>query len=327
MGDKAFCVFCNKLTESPVRVRENGCTALQCSQCKLIYVHPRPDPGTVADIYGHDTAHVSAKWLVLSEFDKRLHARFTLNIIKNHADNGRLLEIGAGAGFFLDEARECGYTVSGLELNGRLAEYCKRYHGIECDVEFINETEESPRYDLIYHCDVLSHFPDPSKEFRAIHRRLRSGGLMVFETGNLGEMDPRYDKYIREWQLPDHLFLLTVDNIRSLLEQTGFEVLELRRFGLLPQYRYRRMIDRLRRSRNGPPVEVSAVNTVFQPNKDEVLPAPKSKAPPQSLIEHARRLLSRFYYSIPHKLRYGVGAWSAWAGTPQTVIVVAKKRE
>ena len=225
MADKAFCVFCNKLTESSVRVRENGYTALQCSQCKLIFVHPQPDPGTIADIYGHDAAHVSAKWLVLSEFDKRLHARFTLNIIKKHADDGRLLEIGAGAGFFLDEARECGYTVSGLELNDRLAEYCKHYHGIECDVDFINETEESPRFDLIYHCDVLSHFPDPAKELRAMHRRLRSGGLMVFETGNLGELDTRFDKYIREWQLPDHLFLLTVDNIRSLLEQTGFEVL------------------------------------------------------------------------------------------------------
>ncbi|MBN2424629.1 MAG: hypothetical protein JXR46_00450 [Calditrichaceae bacterium] len=50
----------------------------------------------------------------------------------------------------------------------------------------------SKTFDIIYHFEVLSHFYDPINEFKIMNKRLNLNGWMIFETGNLGEVDTIY---------------------------------------------------------------------------------------------------------------------------------------
>ena len=92
-------------------------------------------------------------------------------------------------------------------------------------------------FDVIYHSDVMSHFYDPVGEFRRMHAALRPGGWLIFETGNGGDVDPKYLEHVSVFQYPDHLFFFSLANVRALLELSGFDLVELHSYSVLPQLR------------------------------------------------------------------------------------------
>ncbi len=97
------------------------------------------------------------------------------------------------------------------------------------------ESFRGPCFDVVYHCDVISHFVDPVHELRLAHDRLRDGGVLFLETGNLGGVRRRYFSLYPSFQLPDHLFFFSGKNLQDLLIQEGFEVLAMRRYPIGPQ--------------------------------------------------------------------------------------------
>ena len=147
-----------------------------------------------------------------------------------------MLEIGAGAGYFLQEARKNGFDVFGIELNDILAKFIIENLGIPCEASPLSDsTFDGKLFDIIYHCDVISHFYDPLLEFEKMNRKLKKGGFVVFETGNLGDIEEKYFKYFVKFQYPDHLFFFSVNNLYELLLQTGFETISIYRFSILPE--------------------------------------------------------------------------------------------
>jgi SAM-dependent methyltransferase len=229
--ESVSCLFCAQDDSFPA-IQENGFTGRKCRRCGLIYISPRPSRTEVANLYGHDQASISAAAHVAAEYYKRLHARHTLRILRRYAKQGQLLEIGPGAGFFLGEALAAGFQPYGIELNPRQIEFI-RAQGIPCSSEAIAEAFPGESFDVIYHCDVLSHLHDPFAEFNAMHRRLRDGGILVFETGNFGDVRVERLSWVPRFQYPDHLFFFSTDNTRELLTRSGFELLKIYRYSLL----------------------------------------------------------------------------------------------
>jgi len=69
-----------------------------------------------------------------------------------------MLEIAEGGGYFLDEAREEGFEVYGIELNSIQADFIKTKLGIPCEKPLLDiPFFDGKRFDIIYHCDVISH--------------------------------------------------------------------------------------------------------------------------------------------------------------------------
>jgi phage FluMu protein Com len=104
------CIFCGE-GESYAFIEENGFTGRKCPRCGLIYISPRPAAEEIANLYGHDEAHLTAEAQLAAERYKRLHARNALRILRRYATRGKLLEVGPGAGFFMDEARRRIFTL------------------------------------------------------------------------------------------------------------------------------------------------------------------------------------------------------------------------
>jgi len=229
------CIFCNS-ESNEILIRENGYVGRKCPTCNLIYTCPRPAPSDIIDLYGHDNANISAKSHIKNSFTKTLYAKHNLKIISNYINRGKILEIGAGAGYFLNEAREQGFDVYGIEFNETQANFIKEELNIPCEQSPLDDnTFDNEKFDLIYHCDVISHFYDPIAEFEKAKLKLKKNGFVVFETGNLGDVDYEYFKYYTKFQYPDHLFFFSDENIKTLLEQTGFELIRIYRFSILPQ--------------------------------------------------------------------------------------------
>jgi 2-polyprenyl-3-methyl-5-hydroxy-6-metoxy-1,4-benzoquinol methylase len=324
------CIFCHsgpdhaqgptaKPVEDPVVVEENGYAARRCGACGLIYVSPRPSLEEVHDLYGHDDAQVSAGDHISNAYGKRMYARHHLGLIRPFARGGTMLEIGAGAGFFLDEARKRGFDPYAIELNPVQGAFIRDVLNIPWEGEGLAESSFGGLlFDVIYHSDVVSHFFDPFADFTAMNRKLNDGGLMVFETGNVPEVSPRFLRYQGRYQLPDHLFFYTTENLHALLAATGFEVLKVYRFPIvLQQVAHRAMEGMLRRLGKGARGAKQDRVAVAATRVDTLAAA----VPRETTPSLAGRLVRRLNYLLRYRLDWLLPK----TGRPQTVVVVARK--
>lgn len=317
------CPLCD-VQDSHVLIEENGYQGRKCSGCGLVYVSPRPSVDEIHDLYGHDEAGVSAQSHITSAFPKRLYARHHLDLIQRYQRSGRLLEIGAGAGYFLDEARKRGFDCHGLEFNPVQRTYITDRLLIDCEQASLgNSSYINEKFDLIYHCDVISHFYNPIEELGLMNHVLNIGGHMVFETGNIAEMDNEYLHYITRFQYPDHLFFYGANNLACLLEKTGFELVALHRYSLMAQLRLSRTLSRLKRRLPGRSSRAGTEPSAHKIPYDSAIETKRRDS--RNLSQSLKRLRINAMEFLYFQLRYNLGKLCAKPGQPQTLILVARK--
>lgn len=317
------CIFCG-VPSFKTLIEENGFTGKQCPNCDLVYISPRPTFAEVIDLYGHNDAHLSAENHITAEFSKRLHAKHTLGIITKYINSGDLLEIGSGAGFFLDESKKSGFEPHGIEFNPIQADHIRDKLGYPCQEKPLgSDLYGGKKFDLIYHCDVISHLYEPIADFEKMNQLLNDGGYMVFETGNWGEIDSKYFKYIKTFMYPDHLFFFNRGNLKTLLSVTHFDLLGTYNYSQAPSLRVFHMLNRCKsmlknfRSGNSPRnINVKHRNNGIQE------PA-KNLSSPASLVKNS--IFGNTWRYFRHFLRYHVGKVAPKYRRPQTIIVVARK--
>jgi 2-polyprenyl-3-methyl-5-hydroxy-6-metoxy-1,4-benzoquinol methylase len=314
------CIFCNT-DSNQIVIEENGYKGRICPKCGLIYISPRPSSLEIQNLYRHDQAHASAKSHISGTFGKRLCAKHNLRIIKKFFKNGSMLEIGAGAGYFLNEARKEGFEVYAIELNSIQADFIRSKLGISCEESSLNASSfGGKKFSIVYHDDVISHFYDPIAEFKKINDRLKDKGILVFETGNLGDVKEKYYRTFTRFQLPDHLFFFGEDNLKQLLRRTGFELIEIFRYSILPQLR---IIKILRRARAFIKSQEKTRNT----NRNNITEVPFSNIFNSNISRFCfKQLIKNAYCYFLYLIRYKIGYVMPKKGRPQTVIVIARKR-
>jgi SAM-dependent methyltransferase len=305
------CIFCGKGSEKTVWL-ESGFVGKRCD-CGLLYVSPRPEPQEILNLYNSYEADVSAKSRIKAEFAGRLNGRHRLKLIKKILNKGFLLEIGSGAGYFLDESRRAGFQSFGIELNLHQATFIKEQFGIPIEANpFTESSFDGIQFDILCHFDVISHFHDPISEFKKFNRRLKNGGILFFETGNGGDLAQCWLKFIGRLQYPQHLFLFSKKNIEQLCTQAGFEIIRIYKYSILLQLLMVKLLGCLRKSMkrfiSSGGVKVLSKNLQEIPRRHswwKVYPLKSA-------------ILLNFF------VRYKIGRFLPRFG-PQTIIYIAKK--
>jgi 2-polyprenyl-3-methyl-5-hydroxy-6-metoxy-1,4-benzoquinol methylase len=310
-------VVCGCSSSAPL-VSENGFTGYQCAECGLVFISPRPSREEIDEVYRSGEAYLSPEWFLggREAIASKLRAGRDMRLVRRHAPGGSLLEIGPGRGTFLVAARRSGFEVLGVELNPLQASHIRDKRGIPC-VESLDAVEGlgAKRFDVIYHRDVLSHFYEPQAEMERLRALLKPGGLHIFETGNLADVEHRYLKLIKSFQYPDHLFFYGERSLRALLEQTGFSHIHTYRWSVLPQLLLRSQIGRVRKR-----TAIGAGGAESEGAERVVRPVSGGRR--RSGEEAARQALDLLY----HGLQLSIGRIPVGGRVPQTLLVVARKR-
>lgn len=324
------CIFCDT-SSNPVVIRENGFNGEQCQNCQLIYVTPRPTIGEVMDLYGHDNAHVSAESHLGASYSKKLYAGQNLQLIKKHIAKGKLLELGAGAGSFMLAAQQKGFDCAGIEFNPIQAQHIREKLQLPCEEKGLDELAYTSEYDVIYHCDVVSHFFDPINEFKLANKTLNDNGYLVFETGNIAEMDAKYFDLFDYFQYPDHLFFFTTENIDNLLNQTGFELIKIYKYSLLPQFYFCKFLNLIKgciltiKKQSNTKKQSNIKKQESQPEKLHIANSEQQSDVKNQTPSSSRVLLRNIIDTVIYIMRYKVGRITPKKNRPQTMIVVARK--
>jgi 2-polyprenyl-3-methyl-5-hydroxy-6-metoxy-1,4-benzoquinol methylase len=135
----------------------------------------------------------------------------------------RLLEIGCGDGRTLEQMRNRGWAVEGVEFDPECVRQVQA-RGMVChngDVRDLALPDNS--YDAIFMGNVIEHVYEPGAFLRECLRILKPGGRIVALTPNAESWGHRHFK--RDWrglEPPRHLQIFTPTNLCALAQQAGF---------------------------------------------------------------------------------------------------------
>lgn len=142
---------------------------------------------------------------------------------------GALLEVGSGAGRFLERMRRTGWSVRGTDFDPAVAERIRSRYGIAIDVGDLRSLAyPSESYDAVAMSQVLEHVPEPVALLAECRRVLRPGGRLVLSTPNARALAHR--RFGRAWrglEPPRHLHLFTREALSRSAERAGLHVSRL----------------------------------------------------------------------------------------------------
>ena len=149
--------------------------------------------------------------------------RHVLASLGRRTPPGRLLDVGAGNGYFVHLARqEFGWDATGLEISEKEARFAAEVLATPLRVESL-EAHAGRDYAAVTLFNVVEHVPDPLGLIAEAVAHLRPGGLIVVTTPNPDCIQVRV-KGLRNWgmiQPPHHLNLFTRRSLGRLLERAG----------------------------------------------------------------------------------------------------------
>ncbi|MBN1824047.1 MAG: glycosyltransferase [Endomicrobiales bacterium] len=205
---------------------------LRCRHCSVSFVNPLPDINAGA----HYDQDYYKEWEAEQLSTRHALWKKRLNELKGTINPGRLLDIGAGTGHFLQLARNEGFDVSGTEISSAACDVAKNHHGIDIFCGRLQDANYgSGEFDVVTLWHVLEHLHDPMPTISEISRILKKGGTFVVAVPNLnsyvynaayriikGRAPHLFDPKDREL----HLFYYCEKSLRFALEKSGFKVIK-----------------------------------------------------------------------------------------------------
>lgn len=199
----------------------------RCESCTFVALAGEIDPALYGDDYF--AAYAGGDYLA-EEPQRRRESRIRLDLLARvEPAPGRLLEIGAASGFFLDEARTHGYEGVGVEPNDAMAAHARDALGLDVRTGRLEEVAlADASFDAACAFHVVEHLDAPLDALRAVHSALRPGGHLLIEVPNAQSAAAR--RLGAAWQpldLPYHVGHHGPRSLRTLLERAGFDVLRV----------------------------------------------------------------------------------------------------
>ena len=227
-----LCPLCGAAA-GRVRYRYEDYQIISCEGCGLWRACPRLSPAQLEHYYEQE--YYSEKraregeyeaWHAANRAVWRRSAQLVLEEARRtglEARQTRLLDVGCGQGFFMQECAQLGMQVRGIEPSPHAVSYARET--LELDVrEGVPESlETGERYHVITMWEVLEHVPQPLQTLRGLHGHLEEGGMLWVTVPNINALQRRIQggRYFNLLN-KSHLTHFDRKTLRRMLERAGF---------------------------------------------------------------------------------------------------------
>jgi SAM-dependent methyltransferase len=208
----------------------------ECSGCGFITADLALSEDELRALYGADYFHgdeyadyVAEGPELRENFRRRID---TLLGYQPAEERGRLFEIGAAYGFFLDEVGSAYEHVSGVDISEAAAEYARTELGVDVVATDYLEQVLPQQVDTLCLWDTIEHLSRPRDFIEKAARDVRPGGLLALTTGDIDSLNARLRG--RHWRMihpPTHLHYFSRRTLVRLLDSAGFDVVHLETAG------------------------------------------------------------------------------------------------
>lgn len=183
--------------------------------------------------------------------------RTELNIAKERAivrrllpyrSSGRVLDVAAGAGRFLERFEEQGFECHATEFSPDMCAYLERKGFTTYAGGLFPQGAPEAAFDIVVFTEIIEHNNIPGPVLENIARLLRPGGCIYITTPNFNSLEkrllgPGWGMFM--W--PEHITYWTPRHLDRALRQAGFRKVSLRTQNISPY----RIVQALKRGRLG----------------------------------------------------------------------------
>ncbi len=205
---------------------EGSFRMVRCPSCQFIFLNPRPTADSIFRFYQE---YLPEGGPSIESWDKMMKPVFhrAAHLLKQYRRNGRLLDVGTGFGFFLDEMKKRGWETTGVEISQKAIDYARDVLGLTILRGPLEKADFPDNdFDAVTAFYVIEHLSHPMAFLRECHRILRPGGLLLLRyphTTPIKNLLYFFGIQNRLYDLPAHLSDFSPRMIQQCLERIGFE--------------------------------------------------------------------------------------------------------
>ncbi len=220
---------------------------VRCPSCSLVFISPRLRPEALQRLYDDVGYFEGGVYGDAAQEPRRfdpamlLQRTWTagrlalLDRVRGRAPGGRLLEVGAGYGLFLDAARTAGWDTAGVELSRTGARHAVETLGLDVSCGQLADAPLTPGFDVVCAWDTVEHVPDPLDFWRTARSLVADDGVVLFSTPYVSSLPARL-LGTRWWTLKpaEHIWHFSPRTHAMVLARAGFALTRVVRSPLAP---------------------------------------------------------------------------------------------
>ena len=226
LEDKSF------ITVKDFSVSGESFSLLLNEEYQILKTHPQPTLDKLGSYYEFEDyiSHTDGKRTLFEKmyhFIKRKALRDKVSLINSYQPlKGRILDIGAGTGDFLLEAKNQNWEILGIEPNDK----AKRI-AVGKGIKFGDTIEklESNSFDVITMWHVLEHVPDVEHQVAELKRLLKPSGTIIIAVPNFKSYDANhYKEFWAAYDVPRHLWHFSKTAIEKLFDKQNMNLEDIK---------------------------------------------------------------------------------------------------
>jgi SAM-dependent methyltransferase len=156
---------------------------------------------------------------------REVYLAWLLALLRRHGvASGRVLDLGAGFGFFLAALAGAGYEPAGVELSEEAAEQARARSGAPVATGSADDPLPYPdaSFAAVTMLDVIEHLPRYPEALAECARVLAPGGKLFVVTLNAGSLArPLLGKSWSFWLDPTHVHMFSAGKLRDAFAAAG----------------------------------------------------------------------------------------------------------
>ena len=216
---------------------------VECEACSIRTTTPFPDKKIIGNYYSSDD-YISHDDKVSGIFDSiyGLVRTYQLNKKKKligkyfNKSNGKILDIGCGAGDFLQYMKENHWNINGVDTSNKARKIANKKLNIKVmdPKDWINNKE---KYDVITCWHSLEHVHEPWVYLDKIKKSLTLNGFLIVALPNYQSTDAKiYKEFWAAYDTPRHLYHFTIKSMNKTIKPHGLNIESIYRMNFDPFY-------------------------------------------------------------------------------------------
>jgi 2-polyprenyl-3-methyl-5-hydroxy-6-metoxy-1,4-benzoquinol methylase len=155
----------------------------------------------------------------------RARGKWYGNLLSKYTRKGRVLDVGAAAGFVLKGLDDAGFKEGvGVEPNASMAEYGRKNLAMDIKRSSVEDYYTDEKFDIVTMIQVMAHFVKPKDVFGHVSAVVKDNGHLLVETWNRKSLSEKiFGTKWHEYSPPSVLHFFTDDRIDDLAKEHGFE--------------------------------------------------------------------------------------------------------
>jgi len=219
----------------------------QCDACQLVFLNPRVPLGELKNYYtSYYLPYRGAKaWGKYEKLVENSQLKLDLKRVKrakeafNLSPESLILDIGCGKPSFLKACQQIvNCRTMGIDFsNEGWKDDSDQFEGLDLQVAEIKDLPSSLNPDVITMWHYLEHDYSPLENLRYLKTISKSSTTLIIEIPNFDSTSSKkYGENWAGWHAPRHISLFSPDNIKLLLQKSGWKVSKLQSYGTMDPY-------------------------------------------------------------------------------------------